>query len=178
MKTWQTLSTREIYENPWISLREDQIIAPSGHKGIYGVVTFKNKAIGIVALDKHQNVYLVGQQRYPIQEYSWEIPEGGGPMNESPLETAKRELKEETGLIASQWTQIVRIHTSNSVCNEEGFVFLAEDLSLGETSFDETEVLEQKKIPLKDALKLVMEMKITDSLTIAGIFATARLKGI
>ena len=175
---WQTLSTRPIYENPWISLREDQVINPGGGKGIYGVVSFKNKAIGIVTVDDEGYTYLVGQYRYPLNEYSWEIPEGGGPVGSDPLESAKRELKEETGFTAKRWKNICRIHTSNSVTSEEGFLFLAQGLEAGEAEPEETEDLRIRKILLKEAVELVMQDKITDSLSIAGILKAARLLGV
>jgi len=175
---WQTLSTKEIYENPWISLREDQVLNPSGGKGIYGVVTFKNKAIGIVPVDDEGYTYLVGQYRYPLNEYSWEIPEGGGPVDTTPLESAKRELKEETGFTAKHWKNICRIHTSNSVTAEEGFIFLAQGLEAGEATPEETEELHVKRIPLKEAVEMVMRDEITDSLSIAGILKAARLLNI
>lgn len=174
---WITESSENVYDNAWINVKEHKVINPSGGKGIYGVVTFKNLAIGIVALDADHNTFLVGQYRYPINEYSWEIPEGGGPIGVDPLLSAQRELKEETGLIAQKWTLIQRIHTSNSVCNEEGFIYLAEDLVQSESEPEETEQLLLKKVHLKEALNLVMENKITDSLSIAGILKAARLKG-
>ena len=175
---WQTLSTRYIYENPWISLREDQVINPGGGKGIYGVVSFKNKAIGIVPVDEEGFTYLVGQYRYPLKEYSWEIPEGGGPVGTDPLESAKRELKEETGFKAKHWQNICRIHTSNSVTSEEGFIFLAQGLEAGEAEPEETEDLRVKRIPLKEAVAMVMRDEITDSLSIAGLLKAARLLNV
>ncbi|HEY8401760.1 MAG TPA: NUDIX hydrolase [Cytophagaceae bacterium] len=175
---WKTLDSREIYNNPWISVREDKVLNPAGKNGIYGVVSFKNKAIGVIPVDKEGYTYLVGQFRYTLNEYSWEIPEGGGPMGESPLETAKRELKEETGFVAHKWTQISRIHTSNSVTDEEGFLFLAEDLEEGETEPEETEDLRVKKVHLREAVEMVMKDEITDSLSIAGILKVARILGI
>jgi 8-oxo-dGTP pyrophosphatase MutT (NUDIX family) len=143
---WKTLSTKTIYDNPWINVREDKVINPSGNNGIYGVVSFKNKAIGIVPVDKEGYTYLVGQYRYTLNEYSWEIPEGGGPIGIEPLESAKRELKEETGFTAKKWTNLGRLHTSNSVTDEEGFIFLAEDLMDGESEPEETEKLEVRKV--------------------------------
>lgn len=166
---WTTVSTASIYDNPWISVREDQVLKPTGTPGIYGVVSFKNKAIGIVPVDQEGYTYLVGQFRYTLNEYSWEIPEGGGPLNESPIATAARELKEETGFTAAQWHDLGRIHTSNSVTDEEGFLFLAMDLQTGESEPEDTEVLQVKRLLLSEAVQWVMEGKITDSLSIAGI---------
>lgn len=175
---WQKLSGKFIYENPWIRLEEDQVINPSGGRGIYGKVHFKNKAIGIIPLDEDNNTWLVGQYRYALDEYSWEIPMGGGPVEQDVLASAQRELKEETGLTAHRWTQIMRIHTSNSVTDEEGFIFLAQELTEGKTAFEETEDLTLQKLPLGDALDMVMQGKITDSLSIAGILKAARLLNI
>src|SRR6188508_186363 len=121
---WTTVSQQQIYENAWISLEEHQVINPAGGRGIYGKVHFKNKAIGIVPLDKNLNTWLVGQYRYTLNQWHWEIPEGGGLPGDDPLESAKRELREETGLSASSWSTMIHLHTSNSVTDEEGFVFL------------------------------------------------------
>lgn len=175
---WTVKSSQKIYENPWISVKEDQVINPSGGEGIYGTVHFKNKALGIVPLDENNNTYLVGQYRYPLEEYSWEIPMGGGLIGIDILESAQRELKEETGIIAKKWTNIARIHTSNSVTDEEGFVFLAEDLEYGETEFEETEDLAIKKVSLQEAVRMVMDNEITDSISIAGILKVAFLRKV
>lgn len=171
---WTTKSTTLKYDNPWISVREDTVITPTGKQGIYGVVSFKNKAIGIIPIDENGYVYLVGQWRYPLNEYSWEIPEGGGPQNEEPLDTAKRELKEETGLIAAKWELLGKIHTSNSVCDEEGYLYLAQDLQQSDKNPEETEILNIKKIHLSEAIEMVMKAEITDSLAITGLLMTAR----
>jgi len=172
---WKTKSKKNIYENPWICLEEHQVVIPSGKDGIYGKVIFKNKALGIIPLDEEGYTWLVGQFRYTLNEYSWEIPMGGGPIENDFLDSAKRELKEETGLSAKKWTEIMRIHTSNSVTDEEGFVFLAEDLTLGETEFEETEQLHIQKIPLRKAIDMVMSGEITDAISIAGLLKVARL---
>jgi 8-oxo-dGTP pyrophosphatase MutT (NUDIX family) len=176
---WQTLSGELKYENKWIAVTEYQVINPAGGKGIYGKVHFKNKAIGIIPVDSELNTWLVGQYRYTLNEWSWEIPEGGGPMEESALESAERELREETGLTANRWTQILRLHTSNSVTDEEGFVFMAEGLTQGERSLEETEAdMKVWKLPVKEAVQMVIDGKITDSMSVMGLLMVARLKGI
>jgi 8-oxo-dGTP pyrophosphatase MutT (NUDIX family) len=175
---WTTLSSKPIYSNPWINVREDQVINPGGGKGIYGVVSFKNKAIGIIPVDNEGNTWLVGQWRYSLEEYSWEIPMGGGPNEVDILESAKRELKEETGLTATKWTNIARIHTSNSVTDEEGFVFLAEDLTQGETEFEETEDLKIWKLPLAQAVEMCMNNQVTDAISVAGLLKAAKMLNV
>lgn len=172
---WKKLSTKHIYENPWISVYEDQVITPANKEGIYGIVNFKNKALGIIPLDKDGFTYLVGQYRYPLDEYSWEIPMGGGKIGVDLLDSAKRELKEETGLTATKWTCITRIHTSNSVTDEEGFVFLAEDLQQGATEFEETEDITIKKVHFTEALQMVLDNKITDAISMIGILKLASI---
>jgi 8-oxo-dGTP pyrophosphatase MutT (NUDIX family) len=176
---WKTLSGELKYDNRWISVTEYQVLNPSGGKGIYGKVHFKNTAIGILALDKELNTWLVGQFRYTLNSWSWEIPEGGGPQGEPPIEAAKRELKEETGLSAGKWTELLKFHTSNSVTDEGGFAFLAEDLTEGEMLLEDTEAdLKVWKLPLAEAVKMVESGKITDSISVMAILKVARLKGI
>ncbi|WP_210519604.1 NUDIX domain-containing protein [Hymenobacter terricola] len=172
---WQTLSTELKYHNPWISVREDQVLNPGGGQGIYGVVSMKNKALGIIPIDAEGNTWLVGQYRYPLNEYSWEIPMGGGLVELDILESAQRELKEETGLLAARWTRIARLHTSNSVTDEEGFVFLAEDLTQGELEPEETEDLRLWKLPLAEAIRMVMDDRITDGISVAGLLKAERV---
>ena len=172
---WQTLSSEVKYQNPWISVREDQVLNPSGGRGIYGVVTMKNWALGIVPVDAEGNTWLVGQYRYPLREYSWEIPMGGGPVELDVLESAQRELREETGLLAARWTRIARLHTSNSVTDEEGFVFLAEDLTQGDLEPEETEDLRLWKLPLAEAIRMVMDDRITDGVSVAGLLKAEKV---
>lgn len=175
---WTTLSGEVKYDNPWITVTEFQVVNPAGGRGIYGKVHFKNRAIGIVALDENQNTWLVGQYRYTLNAWSWEIPEGGGPFDQTLLEAARRELKEETGLTAGKWTEVMTLHTSNSVTDEVGYVFLAEDLRAGEIQLEETEAdMKVWKLPFADALRMVMDGEITDSLSVMAILKVARLKG-
>lgn len=175
---WITLSKKNIYDNPWINLEEHQVINPAGGKGIYGKVHFKNIAIGIVALDNENNTWLVGQYRYTLNEWSWEIPEGGGPMAKNVLESAQRELKEETGLVAERWTEILKTHLSNSVSDEVGYIFLAEELKEESVEREDTEAdMKMWKLPFREALAMVLEGKITDGLSIMGILKVARIKG-
>ncbi len=178
MNLWKTLSVKTAYENKWIHVEEHQVVNPSGGPGIYGKVHFKNKAIGVIALNHQLETWLVGQFRYPLQTWSWEIPEGGGPLDDDVLQSAQRELKEETGLSAKKWTMILRTHLSNSVSDEEGFVFVAEDLSEGEHEQEETEAdMKVWKLPFAQVLNMVMEGEITDSLTVMGVLKLARLRG-
>ena len=172
---WQTLHTAVKYQNPWISVREDQVLNPSGGQGIYGVVSMKNKALGIVPIDAEGNTWLVGQYRYPLNEYSWEIPMGGGLLELDVLESAQRELKEETGLTAARWTRIARLHTSNSVTDEEGFVYLAEGLTQGALEPEETEDLRLWKLPLAEAIQMVMDDQITDGISVAGLLKAEKV---
>ncbi len=166
---WKSLSQRKIYNNPWISLTEHEVINPNGGKGIYGVVHFENLAIGILAIEKDGAVWLVGQYRFPINGYSWEIPEGGGPHNDDPLASAIRELKEETGFKAKYWKEIQRMHLSNSVSDEVGIIYLAYDLEEGEAEPEETEKLMIRKVPFPEALEMVKKGEITDSISVAAI---------
>lgn len=175
---WKTLKKRTVYSNPWIKLEEHDVVTPSGTQGIYGKVLFQNKAVAIIPIDKDLNTWLIGQYRYTLDEYSWEIPMGGGPIGNDILESAKRELKEETGLSAGKWTEIMRIHPSNSVSDEEGFVFLAEELVAGETEFEDTEKLEILKLPLSEAVDKAMKGEITDAISVAGLLKAGRLLGV
>ena len=166
---WQVLTEKLVYDNKWISVTEYDVINPKGGKGIYGKVHFKNIAIGILVLDDAFNTYLVGQYRFTVDEYSWEIPEGGGPLGEDPLDSAKRELLEETGLVANQWTPLLKMHLSNSVSDEYSVVYLARQLEQHIAMPEETEQLVVKKIPFEDAWKMVEQGEITDAISVAAI---------
>ncbi|MBT8120416.1 MAG: NUDIX hydrolase [Gammaproteobacteria bacterium] len=166
---WKPQSSRQIFENPWLTLHEDEVINPGGGISHYGKINFKNLAIGIIPLDENNNTWLVGQYRYVPDCYSWEIPMGGGPLDIDPLESAKRELKEETGLIADDWQELMRLHTSNSVTDERGLVYVARDLTQGETEFEEAEDLLIQKVPLVEAIERVASGEITDAISVAGI---------
>jgi 8-oxo-dGTP pyrophosphatase MutT (NUDIX family) len=174
LNPWKTTETRPIYDNPWISVREDHVIHPDGNPGIYGVVHFKNKAIGILAIE-HGYIYLVGQFRYPLNSYSWEIPEGGCPEHEDPLAAAQRELLEEAGVKASFWKELGRSHLSNSVSDEEAIFYLATGLEVGEPNPDGCEELVLKRVHFAEALTMVMRGEITDSLSVMAIMHYALL---
>ncbi len=166
---WKTLSSKLVYSNNWISLTEHQVINPAGGKGIYGQVHFKNYAIGIIAIDEDDKIWMVGQYRFPLKQYSWEIPEGGGPLHLHPLDSAKRELLEETGLVASEWTEILRMHLSNSVSDEQAIVYLAKCFTQHQAQPEETEQLQIRKIDFEEAYQMVIEGKVTDAITVASI---------
>ncbi len=175
---WQTLSGKLIYDNPWIQVNEYDVINPKGGKGIYGKVSFKGLAIGIIPVDEAGNTWLVGQYRYTLDEYSWEIPMGGVPFDEDVEAGALRELREETGLTAGRLEYLSKIHTSNSVTDEVGHIYVAKELTEGATEFDDTEDLAVRKLPFKDVLEMVLDGKITDSLSVAGILKYARQVGV
>jgi len=166
---WQTLSVQQVYDNPWIEVTHREVLTPAKTSGIYGKVHFKNRAIGIVPLDADHNTWLVGQYRYTLDQYTWEIPEGGCPLGTSPLATAKRELKEETGMEAAQWTKLLELHTSNSVTDEQGVAYVAQELTFGEATPEETEELQLRKIPFAEAFDMVMRDEITDALSMLAI---------
>lgn len=170
LNTWKTLNSELIYESPWIAVNKHQTINPAGNPAIYSVVNFKNLAIGIIPLSTDGYTWLVGQWRYPLNAYSWEIPEGGGPIGEAPIETAKRELKEETGIIAEKFKEIMQLHLSNSATDEHAYVFLATDLSFTDAEPEETEDLQVKKIHINDAYQMVLNGEITDAISVAAIF--------
>jgi len=174
--SWKKLSSQTVYENDWMQVREDRVINPGGGTNLYGHIHFKNVAVAIVALDDADNTWLVGQDRYTLGEYSWELPMGGAPLDEPPLAAARRELREETGISAANWEEIMRLHPSNSITDELGFVYIATDLSFGEPDFEETEDLEIRKLPLEEAVSMVLDAQITDAISAAALLRVNTVK--
>ena len=175
---WKKLESRTVYDNPWITVMEDSVINPGGGRNEYGHVHFKNRAVAIVPVDEAGNTWLVGQQRYTLGEYSWELPMGGAPVDEDPLDAAKRELKEETGLSAGQWHTLMRMHTSNSITDEVALVYIARQLTEGETRFEETEDLSIRKLPLAEAVEMARDGRITDAVCVAALLRVNELEGM
>jgi 8-oxo-dGTP pyrophosphatase MutT (NUDIX family) len=170
---WTTVGRRLVYENPWIRVREDRVLRPDGQPGIYGVVEFKNRAVGVLPVEDNGHVWLVGQYRYPLQAYSWEIPEGGSPPSETPEETARRELREETGLVAERLELIATTHLSNSVCDEIGYVYRATGLTHGPDDPEGTEELHAKRVSWDEAWAMLRRGEITDSMSVIAILDEA-----
>ncbi len=175
---WRTLSSREVYDNPWISVHEDAVLRPDGEEGIYGVVHLKNVAVGILPIEGDA-IYLVGQYRYTLNQYSWEIPEGGCPEHEDLLSAAQRELEEETGLRAEGWEQFGEAHLSNSVSDERAVWFIATGLRQGDRRPEGTEQISVRRVPFGRALQMVLTGEITDALTVMAImhYQIARRNG-
>lgn len=171
---WRRRSRASVYENPWIEVWHDEVFRPDGLPGIYGVVHFRSRAVGVVALDDDDRVLLVGQHRYTLDRYSWEIPEGGAPWDEDPLAGAPRELAEETGYTASSWRELIRFTLSNSVTDEEGVMFVATGLAPGKAAPDGTEDLAMTWLPFDEALAMIDRGEIHDVMTQTALLAVAR----
>jgi len=166
---WQTHSSALKYSNPWIDVIHNEVTTPGGSAGIYGKVHFKNIAVGVIPLDKDNNTWIVGQYRYTLDQYSWEIPEGGCPIGEEPLEAIKRELREETGLTAQSWQRIMTLHTSNSVTDELGHIYVARDLQHGPAMPEDTEQLQVRQLPFLELVEMVLKGEVTDAMSIAAV---------
>jgi 8-oxo-dGTP pyrophosphatase MutT (NUDIX family) len=173
---WRRQSRRVAYENAWIRVYDDRVLRPDGRPGVYGVVHFHNRAVGAVVLDDRDRVLLVGQYRYPLDVYSWEIPEGGAPFDEDPLAAAQRELLEETGFVARSWREVARAHLSNSATDEEAVCYLARDLEQREAEPEETEQIQVRWVPFDEALRMALRGEITDALSVCGIQRVALLR--
>lgn len=169
---WKVLGSSPVYENPWISVREDRVLRPDGEPGIYGVVHYKNVAVGVLAVEDG-HLYPVGQYRCPLERYCWEISEGGCPGGEEPLRAAQRELAEETGLVAGSWRRLGEAYLSNSVADEHSVWFLATDLEAGERRPEGTEVLAVRSVPVQEALAMALDGRITDALGLVAIMSYA-----
>lgn len=172
---WQTISDTIAYENNWIAVHHREVITPGGNPGIYGLVHFKNLAIGIIPLTEDGCTWVVGQYRYPLKSYSWEIPEGGGKLAVAPLESAKRELLEECGLEASDWELILEMDLSNSATDERALIYVAKGLTQKEAEPEDTEQLQLRKIPFSELFERVMQGEIRDAMTIAGVLKLQHL---
>lgn len=170
---WQRISSECRYENPWLQVFHEDVITPGNTTGIYGRVHFKGTAIGIVPVDAEGFTYLVGQYRYTLDAYSWEIPMGGCPAGEKPLIAAKRELQEETGFSAAHWQEIQTLHPSNSITDEKGLVFLATDLTAGEMALEASEDISVKRLPLNEAIEWALDGRITDAISVAALLYLA-----
>lgn len=166
---WSRGTARPVYENPWIRVTEYAATAPTGRPATYGLVSYKNYAVAVLPIFEDGTTLLVGQHRFPLGDYSWEIPEGGGPLDEDPLESARRELAEETGLQAAEWREILRAQLSNSVSDERAIGYLALGLSPaeGEHHADDTEAIALARVPFGEALAAAMDGQIQDVLTVA-----------
>jgi 8-oxo-dGTP pyrophosphatase MutT (NUDIX family) len=169
LNPWRRVSRRVAYENPWIEVLHDDVIRPDGQPGIYGVVHFRHLAIGVVPLDRNDRVLLVGQYRYTLDHYSWEIPEGGGDLDEDPEAAARRELVEETGYSGGQWRELCRAELSNSVTDERMVLFVATDLESGPASPEGTEQLELRWVPFDEAMAMIHRGEISDAMTILAM---------
>ncbi|MDG5494407.1 NUDIX hydrolase [Niveispirillum sp. BGYR6] len=172
---WKTLSRTQVYENPWIKLEHHDVLQPDGAPGIYGVVRFANHAVGVLPVAEDGSTWLVGQFRYSLNAYSWEIPEGGCPLGTSPADTAHRELREETGLRAAHLLPIHKVALSNSVCDEQGSVFVAWGLTEGEAEPEGTEKLALRRLPLRAALDMALRGEITDSMSLIALLRAPML---
>lgn len=175
---WRRRSRRVAYENAWITVWHDEVIRPDGGPGIYGVVHFANLAAGVLAIDDADRVLLVGQHRYALDGYSWEIPEGGVPAGESALEGARRELREETGLDATEWRELARAHLSNSVTDELAVLFVATGLTEGIATPDGTEELERRWVPFTEVLEMTLDGRISDAMTVIAVERLALIRAL
>lgn len=166
---WTTHQKELRYSNDWIDVEHHNVTTPGGSRGVYGKVSFKNLALAILPIDEDGYTWIVGQYRYPLDIYSWELPMGGGLLSEAPLLSAQRELQEETGITAKDWSCIMTLHTSNSVTDETAYVYIARDLTMGPPAHEDTEDIVIKRIPFAELYNMVMNGDITDAITVAAV---------
>lgn len=171
--SWRRLNSRCVYDNPWIRVRHEEVLTPAGTEGIYGVVHFKNIAVGVVPLDGQGNTWLVRQSRYPLGESTWEIPEGGCPEQEDTRAAALRELREEVGLDAGQLELLQRLQLSNSVTDETAVIYVARELTSVPQALEDSEDIEVRKLPLTEAIAMVERGDITDAISVAALLRLA-----
>ena len=170
---WTVLCKAVVYDNPWIRVDHHEVLNPAGRPGVYGTVHFKSHATGVVPIDAQGNVILVGQYRFPLSSYSWEIPEGGSEQDGSILEAVQRELFEECGLTAKNWVQILEVDLSNSVTDERGTLFLAWDLTTAPAQPEETEEIDVARVPFWDAVRRAQRGEIRDAMSVAALLRMA-----
>jgi 8-oxo-dGTP pyrophosphatase MutT (NUDIX family) len=174
--SWKKLTSRTVFDNPWMRVLEDHVRNPGGGENHYGYVHFKNTAIAVVPIDAEDCTWIVGQDRYTLGEYSWEVPMGGAPLGEDRVAWAHRELREETGLTAGRMTELMKVHTSNSITDEVGYIYIAEDLTEGEASPEETENISVRRLPLTEARDMVMRGEITDAMSCLALLRIQLLR--
>ena len=174
---WLTHTNEVVYDNPWINVSHRTVTTPTGTKGIYGVVSFKNLAMAVVPIDDEDHTWLVGQYRYATNHYTWEVPEGGGPLDESPGDAARRELREECGLEAADLELLMTAELSNSVTDERAHIYVATGLTPVPSDPDDTEVLRLRRLPVDEAIAMVMNGEITDALSMLALYRLAIDRG-
>ena len=174
---WETLTSREVYRNRWLSLREDQIALPDGRRGIYGVVSC-GRCVGVLPFLDPSTVLMVKQYRYVAKRVTWEMPTGAVHDGETVEQAAQRELGEEIGYRAGRLTWLSTYHPSKSVMDETAHLFLGEDLSRMQLHQDETEFIEIRPFPFRQVLEMVLSSEILDSMTVIAVLHAARRNGI
>jgi 8-oxo-dGTP pyrophosphatase MutT (NUDIX family) len=177
LNPWKTLTSRIAYENAWMRVREDAVLRPDGQEGIYSVVELR-PSVGVVALNAAQEIVLVGQWRYPLGRYSWEIPRGGSTAGETdPEAVAKRELREEAGVEASHWQKLGAVDVNNGITSDVEHLFLATGLACGESHQDPEEQIEVRWTPFDEAVRMALGGEISEVCSVAAILMAARIVG-